>query len=352
MSAKRKNSSTTANAVLLLGEPLLTDPAARKHIDGHLGTAAQDLDLEILRMPEHPLTEAIAALRQVGMFSQGRCVWIRGMVAEPASEVDALLEFLQNGLPAQTMLVASAPRLDKRSRLYKWFAAEALVVDLAPATERSGRIAPAEASHLASERIRAGGLPLPPGAVLEAIAKRAGANVGEFLNEVDRLCLVASTGKPLDVAMVRAHMKDQAATWVYDFTDAIGARRAGEAERLLEGLLAQGEPPLRLLALLSSYIADLVEASRFLPALSRQSFASGSAGRFARSDYPSLPAQARKRWSPYRAFYVLRAAAAFAPGHLETLHGRLARLDVMLKSSRTNPLYLFSGFVQEACLRA
>jgi DNA polymerase-3 subunit delta len=331
--------------VLFIGPPVLTLTAAREAIDAIVPAERQGLDLETIS--EGALAEAVGALRQVGMFSQERCVWLRGLAAAE-EEVDALLEFLAPGLPQGTALIANCESIDRRSRLFKWFKKEATVVDLELRRGPGGRLAAEDVRRLATSRIMDAGLLRPNGAVLEAIAKRAGSQVGELVQEIDKLCLGVGPGQGLTVSKVASLMRDQAGAWVFDLTDALSKRRPAEAERLVEGLLDQGEHPLGLLGLLSTHFATLIEARRAMDRLAKAS-GRGKHRPLESNDHRLLPERLRTRWSPGRAFHLCRSADAFSEKELVDIHRRLVALDTKLKRSPSQPLFLFVGFIHAVC---
>jgi DNA polymerase-3 subunit delta len=308
----------------------------------------RDLDCEILRAGEDPLARIEDGLAQVGMFGAGRTVWLRNLGAESAAESDALLELLVRGLPPAATLVITAPRIDARSRLYKWFAANAVVENLSIETDRRGRLNDEDVDAFVRERITAAGLAEPAPAVASLLRERAGADIGTLAQEIDKLCLACAAAGRVTVQDVRTHVRDQAGAWVFDLTNAISDRRPERAAGLLARLLDQGEPPLRLVAVLAGHVADLIEAARAArhvppPALR-------NAGAFARDYFPKLPEEVRNRFkSGFRAYYVFQGASAYGLDELRRLHRALVDADLALKSTRVDPRFLLVEIVERAC---
>jgi len=347
--ARSDRRSVVAPIQLFIGDGAVIDELARKAIDRLLPPERQSVDLDVVRQPERSLLDAVACFDQVGMFAAGRCVWIRGLANETGEEAEALLAFLDRGLPEGCSLVVTAARIDQRSRLYKWFDANAEITSAKIESDRSGRLKEDQVVGFVRKRIAANGLAVPAPTVLAAIAQRAGTVVGELAQEIDKLCLAASDAGDISEDLVRTHVRDQAQAWVYDLTNAISSRRLDQAQPLVERLLAQGEPPLRLLATLASHVGDLIEAAGALASVPRSAL-QGSPGGFAKSAYPRLPQAFRARFkSGFRAYYVLRGASAFRPTELRRLHRDLVELDLKLKSSSIAPTHLFAAFVQAAC---
>ncbi len=350
---------------VFLGEASVVDPLVHGVIDERMGRESQSLDLETFRFGERPLSEMEGALRQVGMFSRDRCVWLRSFVEpkrkpppedgetdepdeeeEEQNDVVVLLALLEAGIPQGTTLIVSAPTLDARGKLWKWLAKNAAIVDCR-LQEQKGK--PNEDGMRVAIRSRLAelGVANVGAGVVDEILKRSGVVLGETLQEIDRLVLAQDDPTRLDVAAVRSGMRDLALGWVFDFTTAIEKRDLATAERLVARLLADGEAPLRLTALLATLFGELVAARALVERL--PAAALGMKGHeFLKGPGASLPPP----FNQWKGYFRIDAAKGFAPGELERLHGEVLQLDLALKSSPTSPLLLFSRLLQSACLPA
>ncbi|MBI5503899.1 MAG: DNA polymerase III subunit delta [Deltaproteobacteria bacterium] len=365
-------------ALLFLGESSLVDPVVEQAIARVLPGEARSLNLEVFRHGERPLDEALAALRQVGMFAAERCVWIRGGAprAKPKKETkgearekaqdsleededgdeelragdfgDDLFALLEAGLPPATTLLVSAPSLDARGRAYKWFAKNGQIRDLRVEVARGGRPDADRARRIVEDRLGAAGVRDFDSGAVEEIVRRAGNNFGELLQEIDRLCVGLADPTRLRVADVRGAMRDLASAWVFDLTDALGARNLGKAELLLEKLLGEGEVPQRLVALLATHFASLIEARAMVALLPRGAL-SMQGNDFLRGPLMELPEAFRRRYPGWRAYFLIKAAANFSLAELRAVHHEVLVLDLALKGSRSAPLMLFSRFLHRAC---
>jgi DNA polymerase III delta subunit len=339
---------------LVVGEPAIADARARELIAQVVPCESQDLDLDVFRAGEDSIDRVEASLRQVGMFSARRAVWLRGLSAgteekpqESASE-DPLLALLQRGIPHGATLVVSAVRVDRRSRLYKWFQTHGRVEDLRVVLDKRGRMQDEDLEAFVRSAILEAGLASPSSAVLKLLRERAGTELGQLARELDKLCLACAQKGEITPRDVLTHVRDQAEAWVFDLTDAISARSLGRAAGLVGRLLEAGEPAIKLVALLARHLAELIEASRVLRALPAPALR--NPGAFAKDYYPKLPPEVRNRFSSgFRAYYVFQGAAAFRRDELRRLHRSLVDADLALKSSRVAPEHLLLEFVQQAC---
>ena len=182
-----------------------------------------------------------------------------GCANDPQEEVDSLLELFEEGLPPGNVLVATADTLDQRSRLFKWFKANDAVTDCRLEKDRSGHLLDTAVAEFVAARLRGNGVKSPKRNLVNAITERAGADIGELAREIDKLCLAAVSGAP-DENLVADQMRDLGEVWVFALTDALSARRLDRAQLLLEQLMRQGEPALKLIAVLGTHFAQLARS--------------------------------------------------------------------------------------------
>jgi DNA polymerase III delta subunit len=356
-----------AAVVLFLGDATVVDREVHALVDERLAASSQSLDFEIFRFGERPLSEIEAALRQVGMFSPKRCIWLRGFAdsrrkaakaededdteaeeGEGADGSSALLSIVESGVPAGTLFVVSTAALDARGKLFKWFAKNADVRDRRVAVEqtghRRGKLSEQTLRRAVEERLR--DLRSKPAAgAVDEIVRRSGNAIGETMQEVDRVVLAQEDPAKLTAEDVRRSMRDLSLGWVFDFTQAIEKRDLAAAEGLIGRLLHEGEPPIRLAALLASHIGSLVAAHPLLASLPKGALRMSGA-EFLRGPATSLP----ESWRGWPGYFRLRAASNFGGDELRRLHAEVRRLDAALKSSPVAPVLLFSRLVQAACI--
>jgi DNA polymerase-3 subunit delta len=338
-----------ARVRVFLGDPVLAEERAHSAIASLVGADRSDVDVEIVRLPDDPIERVDEALSQVGMFAHGRCVLLKG-VLDDTSHLEWLLRFLETRMPAEATLVVATPKLDGRSKLYRWLREHGTVEDLRIDRKADGRIAEnASVTETVAARVRANGFATPTPAVVDAILARAGTSIGELCNEIDRMCLAVGAPRPLTVRDVTEHVRDAAAVWIFDLVDAICERQTGSALTLISELLARGEAPLRIVATLSTKVAEFLVAAQYARS-ARLPPPPATATAFAKAVYPSLPEAARRRFAnPYRAFHVFRVGQRRGPRSLRQLHRQLLELDLALKSGGGQPRHLLADFVTSAC---
>lgn len=342
--------ATKQSVALFLGDPVLTEPAARSYIDAVLPPERREMDLEVVRIPERKLVDVLDAISQVGMFGAGRCIWIRGLGAEPAEEAAEFHAAVAVvGVPDGYTLVATAAKLDMRGRLAKWFRDSGQFIDLRVATDKKGNLDEHGVRRLVEDRLAAAGLPPPEPPAFAIITARAGGDAGQLAGEIDKLCLLCEPGRALNADVVARNMRDLSQAWVFDLTDAIGRRSLGDAREVLAGLVAAGEPPLKILAALAENLSGLLEARASLPLLPPGAMRNG--GAFVKHIFPELPERTRSsfRNNAWRAWFAIGAASAFEIVELRRLHTHLADIDMRMKGSAADPAHLLFSFLLEAC---
>ena len=344
-------SARTSRVRVFLGDPTLTEPRVEAAVAELVTPSAGDVDLEVVRLPEDSVDRVEEGLRQVGMFSRGRCVVLRGSLDE-AEDLEKLMRFLEKGVPAESALIIASPKLDGRSRFYRWLSEHALIEDLRFERKFESRgLSVEEAGDFIRQRVVAAGLKPPDERVINAIAERAGSDLGELGNEIDRLCLTVRPGTALTHGDVAREMRDMASAWIFAFTDALFERRAGEAMQVVEQLLAQGDVPLRMVAAIAGRVAEMLAAARYARSEGLGPIPTQS-GAFVKSVYPRLSSAAKRRFNrPFAAYHAFRVGQGRGVDALRRLHAQLLELDLALKSSGGEPRHLFASFVDVACAR-
>jgi DNA polymerase-3 subunit delta len=277
----------------------------------------------------------------------------RGLsVAAYRDDSGQLEAFLAAGPPPQSVLVFTTIAADRRKRVVKVIQERGQVVDLALARERSGALSD-EGVDALIERVTAGrGIRVTP-AARALIRQRAGAGAGALAGELEKLCLYVGSAAAIDVGDVRESMRDLAESWIFDFTKALAQRQAAAAVALLRDLFAQGEHPLRMLAVIARELRLLL--------LARDCLRGSLAGKWTpRTPYttfrdrllPALSAAEREALGdlhPYVLYQCLQNAGRTSTALLQRAVLALQELDVAFKSTAIDPRMHLEAFVLDLC---
>ncbi len=188
--------------------------------------------------------ELLASGASMSLFAQQRIIELRMLSAKPGKDGGAALVAYAQDPPPDTLLLISAPKLDRAAANAKWVkalgGAGALV-----------QIWPVETARLPAwigKRMRSRGLK-PDKEAVGLIADRVEGNLLAASQEVDKLLLVHGPGAVTAQDVTRA-VSDSARFDVFQLADAALEGDPGRALRVLHGLRSEGvEPPLILWAL-------------------------------------------------------------------------------------------------------
>lgn len=267
----------------------------------------------------------------------------------------ALQEFLDRGVPAEVVLLFTASTVDARKRLYKRLREVGAVVDLSVGRERSGALSRETVDDLLRFVAHARGKRIAADAQ-QLILRRAGTDSALLASELEKLCLSVGDRATITEEDVRCGFHDMAESWIFDFTSALATRQLGRALPLLRGLFEQGEPPLRLLAMIVRELRLLLVARECLDDSLRGTW---------RGDLPFNVFQGRViphidadtmaafgKVHPFVLYRRLQDAGRLTARMLRRALVRLSDLDLRFKSSRSDPGLLLEAFVIEWCATA
>jgi len=297
---------------------------------------------------EEPDPEQAALLDAV----QAACVARDLGVGAYRDDSAVLIEFLDAGVGAGGVLVLTASAVDARKRLYKRLKDIGAVVDVSAARERSGALSRETVDDLVQHVVHEFGKRLETNAH-QLVVRRAGTDVAMLAMELEKLCLYAGDQPSISEEDVRQVFRDMGESWIFDFTAALASRQLAPALPLLRGLLEQGEPPLRLLAMIARELRLLLVARECLDDSLRGKWRGNLPFNvFQTRLLPLLDADTRQAFGnahPFVVYKRLQDAARMDTRALCEALVRLSDLDAQLKSSRSDPALLLEAFVIAWC---
>jgi len=265
--------------------------AARQLVDSLVLPADQAFGLEVIEGRADSADEAVQvtkrcheALVTPGFLMTGdKVIWWRGVSfldgnsetdesgaedsASPKSNhstddndrvkesVKELVAALQAGQAGTTVLLVTAPKVDKRSSFYKLFSSrfeirEFFLPDKAYLVERVGR-------EKITETFKELGVALDPEAC-ELFLARVGADSRLIFMEADKLSLFLGNRRRATSDDIKMVVSTTLTSVMWDLLDAVGDRKLPEALEILRDLLAGRENPIGIVASLSSRMRDLL----------------------------------------------------------------------------------------------
>jgi DNA polymerase-3 subunit delta len=285
---------------------------------------------------------------------QGVCMARELTVGSYRDDGGVLIEFLDAGVPADTVLLLSASTVDARKRLYKRVEDLGVVLNLSAERERSGALSREAVEELLGQVLREHGKRLVP-AARDVILRRAGADLALLASELEKLCLAVGERDSIGEDDVRRNVLDMAESWIFDFTGALSSRQIARALPLLRGLFDHGEPPLRLLAMIVREVRLLLVARECLDGALRGKWRPDlQYNAFQSRVLPHVDSDTSAAFGkghPFVLFRRFQDASRLSARALRDAMTRLSDLDLRLKSSRTDPALLLEAFVIDWCGR-
>lgn len=151
-------------------------------------------------------------------------------------------------------------------------------------------------------------------AAVDGLLDRIGFDLGRIDDELEKLSLRMGAGTPISVEQVEALVTSTRGHAVEELTDRLARRDTAGAIRTLRGLVAEGEPLLRVVAFVTSNLRRALHVSELLATGLHEEEVASRLG---------MPA-----------WLVAKQARRGSPAALEAALAALAEVDVALKTSR------------------
>ena len=222
-------------------EKWLIDEAVKKIEDRALSPATRDFNREVFDAEEAETGSILSSLQAFPLRSPWRLVIVRKADEIWKKTPSPFIDYFQNPNP-QTCAVFIGARADLRAKFFQSLEAKGAVVPFYPPFERDLF----RWVHLKAEEM---GHAISDDAVALLI-ERVGPNLREILAELQKLSLSKNKGRGITEEDVSALTADSRLESPFEFPQAVGRLRRGEALRLLHKNLQQGEPPILLFSLL------------------------------------------------------------------------------------------------------
>ncbi|HEV2283636.1 MAG TPA: DNA polymerase III subunit delta [bacterium] len=309
-------SGSPSAVYLLLGEEdVRADEALRTILHEAVPDEERALNLDVIDAGTMPIQDVITRCETLPFFGARRAVVlnVRNPESWRAAEQDALADYLNQGSPP-SVLVIVAPRLDQRRRLSGVLQRKAHVIRCDP-------LDPEQLPAWLVARARESGKTMTPeGANL--LVELAGGGLRALGLEVAKLAAYAGDRETItaaDVREVASHVAAQVT--IFEVMDAVGHRRADDAFRLLDTLIALGEPPLRILYMLEDQVRMLARVQELVDRGVRN-----------RSDVQKALGSRAWRYRDYQ-----KQVDAFGRIDVEALLGLLLETDGAIKTGQMPP---------------
>jgi DNA polymerase-3 subunit delta len=303
---------TDAHVYALLGEEdVRAEHALRKILDDLLPAEERPLNLDVVDAEETPVQEIITCCETLPFFGARRVVVIRRADALRAPDQEALAAYLDQG-PPPSVVVVVADTLDRRRRLYGVLQRLGRVIPC-------GRLDPEELPAWVTAQVKREGKRITSEAA-QALIGLVGGGLRELGSEIGKLVAYAGDRDTITASDVGANSSHVAEATVFELMDAVGHRQGERALGLLQSVLAEGEPPVRVLYMLGDQLRMILRTKALV-------------------DRRAHPAEIRETLGT-RAWLFSRyrlQATAFAHMDVTRMLGLLLETDALIKTGGAPP---------------
>lgn len=273
--------------------------------------------------PDAVIGRFLDALRTPPFLCDSKLVWLRhcrdldGMFSakEPSPGAAEALSLLTSPLPPEVSVLIDGGPCDQRKGFFKAMKNAGAEIEVLNAARAGDRRAAENRQYSIRELAREFGKEIAPEAA-RFLGETLGGDSGALYHELEKICCYAGEAPKVTLSDCQAVCSRTPETVGWEFTGAIAERNPARALSLLDILLRQGEPEMRLLAMLSGEFQKQIQTRLALRQL--------GIGRVTPRTFDSVPDDIRERYPqnpllkmhPYRAFKTCEAAMKFSDAEL------------------------------------
>ena len=290
----------------------------------YLEPATKDFNFDRFSAAEEPVQKIIDACNLLPMMAASRLVIVHDADKIKKEDAEAWVVYFEKPSPT-TQLVLIGQKIDKRLGLWKGAQKAGTMVELKPPY-------PNQLSYWILGEARAMGLKISSEAAY-GLGEALGANPMALVAALEKLEIYISPRTQIELGDVEAAVGAVLSKTVFDFTDKVGEKNFKQAIGILDGLVLQGEPLVRLVFMIARHFRLLLLAHEGLSdRLSEQELAS------------------RLGVHPFFVKDYLRQARKMTFESLRKIYRGLLACDRALKRSPLDPRYVVDQFLMQVCL--
>ncbi len=170
------------------------------------------------------------------------------ITADQCNQLDMIVSDPQE----TSTLIAVGGKVDMRRRLYQQMGKLGLHVEFKTPYQN-------QVPQWLIRHTRNRNLELEPEAA-SLLALYLGNNTRQLVSEIDKLSTYVGEGRPISARAVVELAGVSSAASVFELADSVGRQDYSTAQKMLQGMLSQGEEPLRILPMLSRHLQLLLKA--------------------------------------------------------------------------------------------
>jgi DNA polymerase-3 subunit delta len=255
--------------------------------------------------------EVVEQARTFPVFAERRLVIIKNVQEASADQLEGLLAYLEDPVP-ETVLLLTAEKIDARRKFYQILKKSGKAIEFKKIYEN-------QLPSFVREQAKSLNVTLT-GEGLKLFCKRVGTNLVEVQGELEKLAGYLGERDIADEKDVAAIVSDTRIESIFDLTDAIGEGDISSALHLMDRLLAEGQAPLMVLAMMTRHFRQMWKVRELV------------AQNVPQSEFPK-----RVGVSPYFLKGLMQQARRFDNHQYRLVFNQLLATDLALKSSGSEP---------------
>lgn len=255
--------------------------------------------------------EVVEQARTFPVFSERRLVIIKNVHEASADQLEGLLEYLDDPVP-ETVLLLTAEKIDARRKFYQILKKSGKAIEFK-------KIYDNQLPSFVRDLAKSFNVTLT-GDGLKLFCKRVGTNLVEVQGELEKLVGYLGERDIADEKDVAAIVSDTRIESVFDLTDALGEGDISQAFHLMDRLLAEGQAPLMVLAMMTRHFRQMWKVRELV------------SQKVPQSEFPK-----RVGVSPYFLKGLMQQARRFDNQQYHQVFNMLLATDLALKSSGSEP---------------
>lgn len=298
--------------ILLYGpETYFIDEAVRLISAAVVPAASRDFNLTQYHGRDFRAVEVVEQALTYPAFAERRLVIVKNLHDASAEQLDGLLSYLDSPVP-ETVFVMTAEKIDARRKVFQSIKKNGKVIEFKKLYDNQ---LPAYVKEFSQSL----GITLTSGALI-LFCRRVGTHLTEVQGEMEKLLSYLGERDIADEKDVAAVVSNTRVESVFDLTDALGRGDAATSLKLLHRILAEGEAPLMILAMITRHFRQMWKVSEYL------------AQKLSQNELPR-----RVGISPFFLTGLIQQSRRYNNDDYRHIFRRFLATDLALKSSGSEP---------------
>ncbi len=210
----------------------------------------EDMDFNLTRFHGRDFSaiDVIEQARTFPVFAERRLIIIKNVHESSANQLDGLLPYIEDPVP-ETVLLFTAEKIDARRKIFQLLKKTGTAIEFKKIYENQLPSFVRDLAKTLNVTLTGDGLKL--------FCKRVGTNLVEVQGELEKLVGYLGDRDLADENDVAAIVSDTRIESIFDLTDALGQGDLSTALKLLDRLMAEGQAPLMILAMMTRHFRQM-----------------------------------------------------------------------------------------------